>query len=71
MKATYASHIIRDLEVIDKEGSKLRIEVKYIQQVISVHSVEVAVGECPHSTIATPHRGINAWVLAENVVLAY
>lgn len=67
---TDIAHVVGDLEVVDEGGAELGVEVEHVEKVISVHAMQVAVGECTHAAVAASHRRVNARVLTEYVVLA-
>lgn len=57
-----------DLEVVDEGGTELGVEVEHVEQVVAVHTVQVAVGECANAAVAAPYGGVHARVLAENLI---
>lgn len=65
---TDISHGVGDFEVIDEGGAKLWIEVEHVQQVVSMYSMQIAVGQRSHAAVAAAHGAVDARVLAKYVV---
>ncbi len=71
----HAAHLLvaqveRHLQVVGEGLGELRIELQHLEQVIAHDLVQVAVGERAHVTRRLADRGVDARVLAEDVVLA-
>lgn len=66
----YVSHMIRNLEVVDKRGPELWVEVEHVKQVVPVHAVQVAVGERAHVGRRLAHGAVLPERVAEHVALA-
>jgi len=49
---------------------KLRVHFKYVEQIVPVYLVQVAVSQCPDVTARLANRLINTHVLAEYVLFA-
>ena len=67
-KTTYVSEFERDLEVAGEMCCEVGIHFEYVEQIVSMNLVQVAVGKCSHVARRLADGLMYANVLAEYVI---